>query len=296
LSAKRSPQQVLAALGVAGTLAAGGVIAQVALVPTSASADPSASVWQRLRMCESSDDYRTNTGNGYYGAYQFDLSTWRSVGGTGLPSNASAAEQDYRALYLYRMRGWEPWECGTILGLQDDSDGGSGVVPVRGQPPKSGVPAWPGRQFRLGDSSSDLRKWQLELRKRGLPFQGTGYFGQTTLKYVNQLQRDNGLAVVGYIGPKTWAAAWTGRVQPAKSKPTNKAPVWPGVQYRVGARSAHLKQWQLQMKKRGFPFTGTGYFGPTTLKYVNQLQKDNGLKVVGFIGPKTWAAAWTGKS
>jgi resuscitation-promoting factor RpfA len=292
LSAKRT----VASLSLIGTLAAGGVIAQIALGPTSASADPSASVWQRLRTCESSDNYRTNTGNGYYGAYQFDLPTWRSVGGTGLPSDASPAEQDYRALYLYRMRGWQPWECATILGLQDDGDGGSGIVPVRGQPPKTPVPAWPGQQFHLGDTSSSLKQWQLELRKRGLPFQGTGYFGQTTLKYVKQLQRDNGLNVVGYIGPKTWAAAWTGRIQPPKSTPTKKAPAWPGVQYKVGDRSAHLKQWQLQMKKRGFPFTGTGYFGPTTLKYVKQLQKANGLKVVGFIGPKTWAAAWTGKS
>lgn len=29
-----------------------------------------------LRMCESSGDYRANTGNSYYGAYQFTLETW----------------------------------------------------------------------------------------------------------------------------------------------------------------------------------------------------------------------------
>src|SRR5579875_1090206 len=120
-TAALSGKRTVVALGLVGTLAAGGVVAQVALGPTSASADPSASTWQRLRICESSDNYQTNTGNGYYGAYQFDLPTWRSVGGTGLPSDASPAEQDYRALYLYRMRGWEPWECATILGLQDDS-------------------------------------------------------------------------------------------------------------------------------------------------------------------------------
>ena len=34
----------------------------------------------RLRVCESSDNYRDNTGNGYYGAYQFDLRTWHSNG------------------------------------------------------------------------------------------------------------------------------------------------------------------------------------------------------------------------
>ena len=29
-----------------------------------------------LRNCESGGDYQKNTGNGYYGAYQFSLSTW----------------------------------------------------------------------------------------------------------------------------------------------------------------------------------------------------------------------------
>lgn len=30
----------------------------------------------RLRICESGGDYQTNTGNGYYGAYQFSAATW----------------------------------------------------------------------------------------------------------------------------------------------------------------------------------------------------------------------------
>lgn len=66
---------------------------------------------QTIRWCESRGNYGTDTGNGYYGAYQFDLETWRSVGGTGLPSEASPAEQDYRAMLLYLSRGWQPWQC-----------------------------------------------------------------------------------------------------------------------------------------------------------------------------------------
>ncbi len=50
-----------------------------------------------IRQCESHGDYTTNTGNGYYGAYQFALSTWQSVGGSGYPHLASPAEQDMRA-------------------------------------------------------------------------------------------------------------------------------------------------------------------------------------------------------
>lgn len=74
---------------------------------------PSPSQWAILRACESGGDYGINTGNGYYGAYQFDQGTWQSVGGSGLPSDASPAEQDARALALWRDRGWQPWPvCG----------------------------------------------------------------------------------------------------------------------------------------------------------------------------------------
>lgn len=66
-----------------------------------------------IRQCESGGNYSTNTGNGFYGAYQFTLSTWRSVGGTGLPSSASPGEQDARAAVLRQRSGTSPWPvCG----------------------------------------------------------------------------------------------------------------------------------------------------------------------------------------
>lgn len=72
--------------------------------------------WARLRQCESGGNYQTNTGNGFYGAYQFDLQTWQSVGGSGLPSDAPPEEQDARAKALYAQRGAQPWPvCGRFL-------------------------------------------------------------------------------------------------------------------------------------------------------------------------------------
>jgi hypothetical protein len=66
-----------------------------------------------IRACESGGNYATNTGNGYYGAYQFDQQTWNSVGGTGNPAAASPAEQDARAQALINQRGSSPWpSCG----------------------------------------------------------------------------------------------------------------------------------------------------------------------------------------
>jgi hypothetical protein len=66
-----------------------------------------------IARCESGGNYATNTGNGFYGAYQFDLQTWQSVGGSGNPAAASPAEQDRRAAILYSQRGSSPWPvCG----------------------------------------------------------------------------------------------------------------------------------------------------------------------------------------
>jgi len=69
-------------------------------------------------MCESSDEYGADTGNGYYGAYQFALATWESLGFSGLPSAAPPAEQDKAAYELWQRDGWEPWPaCSAMLGL-----------------------------------------------------------------------------------------------------------------------------------------------------------------------------------
>src|SRR3954453_19350979 len=42
-----------------------------------------------IRRCESGGNYATDTGNGFYGAYQFTQSSWEAVGGSGNPAAAS---------------------------------------------------------------------------------------------------------------------------------------------------------------------------------------------------------------
>ncbi|QJW38289.1 DUF348 domain-containing protein [Cellulosimicrobium protaetiae] len=75
-------------------------------------------VWSALAQCESGGNPATNTGNGYYGLYQFSLPTWRAMGGSGLPSEASAAEQTQRAQALQARSGWGQWPaCARKLGL-----------------------------------------------------------------------------------------------------------------------------------------------------------------------------------
>jgi hypothetical protein len=68
---------------------------------------------QAIAACESGGNPATDTGNGFYGKYQFTRQTWASVGGTGNPAAASEAEQDARAAQLYAQQGSSPWPvCG----------------------------------------------------------------------------------------------------------------------------------------------------------------------------------------
>lgn len=79
---------------------------------------PVEGVWAALAQCESGGNPSTNTGNGYYGLYQFSLPTWQAMGGSGLPSEASAEEQTMRAQMLQARSGWGQWPaCAASLGL-----------------------------------------------------------------------------------------------------------------------------------------------------------------------------------
>ncbi len=71
--------------------------------------------WAALARCESGGNPRAVNPAGYYGLYQFSLSTWRSVGGSGNPINASPGEQLYRAKLLYKRGGAGQWGCGRHL-------------------------------------------------------------------------------------------------------------------------------------------------------------------------------------
>jgi phage shock protein A len=80
------------------------------------------SVWATFRECtfsyESGGDYTIVSPDGvYYGAWQFDISTWNSVAARigrndlvgVLPSQASPADQDALAYALWLDRGNQPW-------------------------------------------------------------------------------------------------------------------------------------------------------------------------------------------
>jgi hypothetical protein len=105
----------LRATGIAGpaTLSALGISAQSGSQQDPGAAESSSgvpAVLQRIAQCESGGDPTAVSPDGTYrGKYQFDIPTWRSIGGKGDPAAAPEAVQDRLAIKLYRQRGTSPW-------------------------------------------------------------------------------------------------------------------------------------------------------------------------------------------
>ena len=77
--------------------------------PPARSGEPSDADFDRLAECESSGRWNLNTGNGYYGGLQFSPSTWRYLGGTGLPHEHSREVQIEMGRRQWRKSGWQAW-------------------------------------------------------------------------------------------------------------------------------------------------------------------------------------------
>jgi len=79
-------------------------------------------VWEKLAACESTSNWRANTGNGYYGGLQADMTFWRRHGGMAFaprPDLASPAQQIAVAERGLAVQGWAAWPaCSRRLGLR----------------------------------------------------------------------------------------------------------------------------------------------------------------------------------
>jgi len=87
--------------------------------PANQGSAPTEGVWAALAQCESGGNPSIVSSNGlYHGLYQFTVSTWQAMGGSGLPSQAPAEEQTMRAQMLQARSGWGQWPaCARKLGL-----------------------------------------------------------------------------------------------------------------------------------------------------------------------------------
>lgn len=82
--------------------------------------------WDAIAQCESSGNWHTNTGNGFYGGLQFTESTWLANGGSGNPANASREEQIRVAENVLASQGIGAWPvCGAQGGSSRHYTGSS---------------------------------------------------------------------------------------------------------------------------------------------------------------------------
>lgn len=106
---------------------------------------------------------------------------------------------------------------------------------------------------------------------------------------------------------RSWGLASTSTKAPAPRKTGGKAPKFPlpkGHWYGVESKNPKnhsgywakdrpgIKQWQSQMRKRGWRITADGYFGKNSRRVCKQFQKEKGLRVDGGVGIDTWKATW----
>jgi resuscitation-promoting factor RpfA len=110
---RTSPGRSLLRLAVVGAVATG---VPLALAGTASAAPESA--WDKLAQCESGGNWKINSGNGYYGGIQFNATTWRAFGGSGMPHQASKSEQIAVAERTLAAQGWNAWPaCSRKMGL-----------------------------------------------------------------------------------------------------------------------------------------------------------------------------------
>jgi peptidoglycan hydrolase-like protein with peptidoglycan-binding domain len=212
--------------------AVGGAV--VTAQPASASGEGG---WAQLRACESGGNYSTNTGNGFYGAYQFTASTWRSLGYGGLPNQASPATQDEAARRLLARSGAGQWPvCGRGLSSADAGSVSSApsratrsytrqgltshaVAPAsthavarnHGLPYKPSTSAFPTAFFTTalaGETRQDVRHWQQQMNKIGYKITVDGRYGSQSAAAAGHLQADKKLTVDQVVGPLSWLATF----------------------------------------------------------------------------------------
>jgi resuscitation-promoting factor RpfA len=90
-------------------LAVGLIVSGVATAAPAGAGEPMKVDLHKLRICESGDNYRENSGNGYFGAYQFAPTTWKALGYKGRPDRATAITQNRAARKEHRVVGWSAW-------------------------------------------------------------------------------------------------------------------------------------------------------------------------------------------
>ena len=246
----------------AGGMTAAFAVTDAALIAGSASAGGSTAQFERLAQCESGGNWSINTGNGYYGGLQFNLGTWRGVGMSGYPHQASKATQIAAGQKLHSQRGWAPWpSCSRKLGLSGDGGySGSGSAPATTQAaPKS---------------SSERRAASARASRT---------------RMANQAATKAARAAA--------AKARAQRIAAIKALKTTTPPRFDGHVLTVADRGDYriaVKHWQRRMAARGWSIAADGYFGPQSARVAAAFARGKDVTTgPGTVDKQLWDLAWS---
>ena len=208
---------------VASGLTGSALVAGAALAPAAQAA--SAEDFARLRGCESGGNYSINTGNGFYGAYQFDLGTWHGLGYSGRPSDAAPSTQDAAARQLQAQRGWSPWPaCSRKLGLGSGHSSSSSVSAASAHHTVIVSVRHTSELMSSDDAGiyrKDVRRLQADLHILGYQLAADGHFGAETDGVVRDFQKASNLTPDGVAGKKTLRAVHDAKVALQKTLTTH---------------------------------------------------------------------------
>lgn len=246
---------------VAGGMTAAFAVTDAALIAGSASAGGSVAQFERLAQCESGGNWKINTGNGYYGGLQFNLGTWRSVGMSGYPHQASKATQIAAGQKLHSARGWAPWPaCSRKLGLRGDGGySGSGATTSSGGS-KAGTTTTATQRREAAQRASRNRAATKAAREAAAKARAERIAAIRALKV-------------------TAPPRFDGHVLSVEDRGT----------YRIA-----VKHWQRRMAARGWTIAVDGYFGPQSARVAAAFAREKQTTTgPGTVDKQLWDLAWT---
>jgi hypothetical protein len=251
---------------VAGGMTAAFAVTDAALVAGTASAGGSQAQFERLAQCESGGNWSINTGNGYYGGLQFNLGTWRGVGMSGYPHQASKATQIAAGQKLHSQRGWAPWPaCSRKLGLSGDGGySGSGEASAAQSSSTSAAPKTSAQRRASAQRASRTRAANLAAAR---------------------------------AASKAAAKARAQRIAAIKALKVTAPPRFDGHVLSVqdqGTYRIAVKHWQRRMAARGWSIAVDGHFGPQSARvaaaFARQFDVTTGP---GTVDQQLWDRAWS---
>ncbi|MDQ1006861.1 murein DD-endopeptidase MepM/ murein hydrolase activator NlpD [Streptomyces sp. V4I23] len=115
------------------TVTAGGAGMALPLIGAGSAHAASVDAWEKVAACESTNNWKVNTGNGHYGGLQFRQATWEAYGGTRYAARADLATKDQQIAVAEKVlegQGPRAWPtCSERAGLSRGGDA-PGLAPA----------------------------------------------------------------------------------------------------------------------------------------------------------------------